>query len=76
MKVKKQIMLDALSEESEMVVATAYLYAKTYVTYGEDITKAWDTATQQSAILRKAYNKGYTDALDALEKRWFKDGSN
>lgn len=40
MKDKKQIMLDELSKESEMVVATAYLYAKTFVTYGEDITKA------------------------------------
>ena len=56
-------MLDELSKEPEMVIATAYLYAKTYTTYGEDITKAWTTAVKQKAILEKVYNKGYTDAL-------------
>lgn len=63
MKDKKQIMLDELSKEPEMVTATAYLYAKNYVHYGEDVTKAWATAVQQNAILEKAYNKGYSDAL-------------
>lgn len=66
MKDKKQIMLNELSKESEMVIATAYLYAKTYTMYGEDITKAWTTATQHSAIVKKAYNKGYADALLSL----------
>lgn len=63
MKDKKQIMLDELSKEPEMVIATAYLYAKTYTAYGEDITKAWTTATEQQAILERAYNNGYADAL-------------
>ena len=78
MKDKKQIMLNELSKESEMVIATAYLYAKTYTMYGEDITKAWTTATQHSAIVKKAYNKGYADALLSLcaEKRGNSDGSN
>lgn len=70
MKDKKQIMLDELSKEPEMVIATAYLYAKTYVTYGEDITKAWTTAAQQQTILEKAYNKGYADALLELHHRY------
>jgi hypothetical protein len=63
MKDKKQIMLDELSKEPEMVIATAYMYAKTYTTYGEDITKAWTTAVQQKAILEKAYIHGYDDAM-------------
>lgn len=68
MKDKKQIMLDELSEEPEMVIATAYLYAKTFVRYGEDITEAWNTAVQQKAILEKAYNNGYSDALKEREE--------
>jgi hypothetical protein len=71
MKDKKQIMLDELAKEPEMIIATAYLYAKNYVTYGEDITKAWTTAIQQEAILRKTYNDGYSDALEErLMKKW------
>lgn len=66
---KKQIMLDELSKEPEMVIATAYLYAKNYVHYGEDVTKAWATALQQNAILEKAYNNGYSDALKEREER-------
>lgn len=63
MKDKKQIMLDELSKEPEMVLETAYLYAKTFTTYGENVTKAWNTAIQQTAILERAYEKGYADAL-------------
>lgn len=70
---KKQIMLDELSKESEMVIATAYLYAKTHVTYGEDITKAWTTATQQTVILQRAYERGYSDAL---KERYTQNDSN
>lgn len=69
MKDKKQVMLDELSKEPEMVIATAYLYAKNYVHYGEDVTKAWATAVQQNAILEKAYNNGYSDALKEREER-------
>lgn len=64
MKDKKQIILDELSKESAMVIETAYLYAKTRVKYGEDITKAWDTAIQQKSILEKAYKDGYEDGIE------------
>lgn len=47
----KQQLLDKLSEEPLMVLSTAYAYAKNYVIYGEDITKAWTTAVQQASIL-------------------------
>ncbi len=68
MKDAKQILLDELSKESELVIATAYLYATTFVKYGGDITEAWTTATQQKAILEKAYNNGYSDALNKREE--------
>lgn len=63
----KQKMLDALSKESQIVIAAAYAYAKNLVSYGEDITKAWTTATQQKAALESAYNKGYVDGTNLTE---------
>ena len=56
-------LIDELSKMPPMVIATAYLYALNYALYSEDVTKKWVTATQQTAILQKAYNEGYNDAL-------------
>jgi hypothetical protein len=67
---KKQIqdyeskrLIDELSKMPPMVIATAYLHAINYTLYGEDVTKKWVTATQNAAVLEKAYRKGYYDAL-------------
>lgn len=60
---ENKLLIDELSKMPPMVIATAYLHAINYVQYGEDVTEKWVTATQQSAILEKAYNKGYYDAL-------------
>jgi hypothetical protein len=67
---KKQIqdyeskrLIDELSKMPPMVIATAYLHAINYTLYGEDVTKKWVTATQNAAVLEKAYRKGYHDAL-------------
>ena len=38
-------LLDLLAEEPTMVLSTAYAYAKNYVLYGEDITKAFQEMT-------------------------------
>ncbi len=62
----KQSILDNLSNMPEMLVATAYLYAKNYIEYGENVTKEWNTAVQQSAILEKAYNRGRYDLLNNI----------
>lgn len=51
-----------------MVIATAYLYATNYILFGEDVTKQWSTATQNSCALEKAYNKGYYEGLQRLKK--------
>lgn len=64
----KQQLLDKLSEEPTMVISTAYAYAKNYVAYGADITKAWTTATQQSAILEQVKHKTLTEAYDSFKK--------
>lgn len=65
--VRRQL-LDKLSEESIMVLETAYVYAKNYVLYGGDITKSWTTAVQQAAILEQVRVKAFTDAYDSFKK--------
>ena len=64
----KQKLLDSLSKEPTMVISTAYAYAKNYVNYGEDITKAWTTAVQQASILEKVRQKAWVEAYDSFKK--------
>lgn len=64
----KQKLLDSLSKESPMVISTAYAYAKNYVMYGEDITKAWTTLVQQASILEKIKVKAKAEAYDYFKK--------
>lgn len=76
----KQKLLASLAEEPLMVLSTAYIYAKNYVTYGEDITKLWATAVQQQAILESARLLGWQDGYDSFkadyEKRLKADKNN
>ena len=58
---RKQLMLDYLSNESEQVIALAYVYAKNLCEYGVDVTKEIDSAVAQQAALHNAYIKGRTD---------------
>ena len=60
-------LIDELAKMPPMVIATAYLHAINYTQYGEDVTKKWVTAVQQTAILEKAYRQGYYDALKRVE---------
>ena len=62
----KEALLSELSKLSPQVLVIAYLYAVNYTRYGEDVTKDWLTATQQSAALEKAYVKGCKDTADRL----------
>lgn len=64
----KQQLLDKLSEESIMVIETAYVYAKTYVLYGVDITKAWTTAVQQASALERVKLDAFKEAYDSFKK--------
>ena len=59
----KQLLIDELLKFPPMVFETALLYALNYTLYGADVTEKWITATEQAAILEKAYKKGYYDAL-------------
>lgn len=60
---RKQALIDLLKDMPIQTLQIAYLYAKNYTEYGEDVTKTWVTATQNAAALEKAYRKGYYDAL-------------
>jgi len=62
-------LIEELSKMPPMVIATAYLHAINYTLYGEDVTEKWLTATAQSAILEKAYRKGYYDAMEYLRNK-------
>ncbi len=66
----KQKLLDSLAEEPPMVISTAYAYAKNYVRYGEDITKAWTTAVQQASILEQVRQKAWVEAYDSFKKEY------
>lgn len=66
----KQVLLDSLSKEPLMVISTAYVYAKNYVNYGEDITKVWTTAVQQAYILEKVEHKARIEAYDSFKKEY------
>ena len=73
----KQAMLDELSKESAQVLEVAYIYAKNYVLYGIDVTKAWNTATEQSDILARVkmdsfyegYRKGQVPKWNPVKTR-------
>ena len=58
---RKQLMLEYLSNESEQVIALAYMYAKNMYDYGVDVTKEINSAVAQQAALHNAYLKGRND---------------
>lgn len=61
--VKKQALLNLMKGIPLQTLCIAYVYAKNYMEYGEDVTKTWNTVVEQSKALEKAYAKGYYDAL-------------
>ena len=58
---RKQLMIDYLNNESEQVIALAYIYAKNLCEYGIDVTKGINSAVAQQAALHNAYLKGRND---------------
>ena len=70
---KKQVLLDELLKQPLMVLETAFVYATNYLKYGEDVTKAWTTAIQNSSALERAYNIGYYEGLKRCAESEVKD---
>lgn len=73
---KKQKILDLLAKESPMVLSTAYIYATSFVKYGADVTKAWDTAVEQTAILERVRQQAQYEAYDSFKKDYEKQLKN
>ena len=65
----KSAILEALSEQDDVVLMLAYSYAQNFVEIGEDVTKKWITTQQQTALLQAAYNKGYEEALAKIKEK-------
>ena len=66
---QKEEMLIELGKERLAVICLALMYAKGFEETGLDITKAWETAEQQMAIIQQNYKAGYKQGLiDGIEK--------
>lgn len=63
---KKEALLEELAKEDLQVLSLAYVYAKNFYLYGEDVTKAIDSAVANVAMLEKAYQNGYYDAMNEM----------
>ena len=63
----KQRLLDDLSNESESVLALAWMYARGYKLSGADVTKEWTNAIQNNTIIEQVYRRGYEDCLKDVE---------
>ena len=70
----KEIVQEVEEEYKEdMKYSLAEMYAKNMVDYGVDVTKEWQTATQQSCALEKAYIRGRqyeADRFNELRKKY------
>ena len=59
----KENILNMLSMMPNEALQLAYLYAINFNLTGDDVTKVWNTAVQQSAIISSAYKRGYYEGL-------------
>lgn len=69
----KQKLLESLSQESEVVITLAYMYAHGFDLSREDVTKAWVNATQNTKLVEDIYRRGYEDALADISQKKRKD---
>lgn len=58
-----------LAKEDTYVLSQAYLYAVNLARYGVVVTEKWETATQQSANLQRAYIRGRYDELQIIKEQ-------
>lgn len=63
---EKAILLETLSQQSNMVLSQAFLYAQNLCEYGVDVAEKWSTAIQQAYALEKAYIKGRYDESEMV----------
>lgn len=77
LKKDKERLLALLAEEDEFVLAQAYIYAKNLHTFGINVSEKWETVTQQSEALNRAYLQGryeeheYLLQAESEDKEWY-----
>lgn len=59
--------LKMLAEMDVKTLSIAYGYARCLLLYGVDVTEKWETVSQQTDMLEKAYKKGRDDVLRMME---------
>lgn len=60
--------IGTVEDKGDMKHNLAEMYAKNMVDYGVDVTKAWQTAIQQSYALEKAYIRGRQYEVDRFNE--------
>lgn len=63
---EREKLLNRLAEMPIEILRLSVVYALGYREYGEDLTKKWQTAIQQTAVLEKAYLKGRKDMYEEM----------
>ena len=58
---RKEALVKSLMEKDEVTIATAILYAESYLKYGVDVCKVWETAVQNTVSLHQAERAGYIE---------------
>ena len=65
---KKQALLEMLAEQDIQTLALAFSYAQNMQLYGVDVTLKLETATQNEEALTRAYQRGYYDAMQRINR--------
>jgi len=67
----KAALIEELSNYSLQELGLAISYAKSMALYGVDVTQAWETASQNTANMERAYRRAFYDAMKTLSREQF-----
>lgn len=65
----RESIIEELSKQPTMVLATAMVYARHMVVHGVSVVEQWETAIQHSYALSQAEKYGYAKATENLKKQ-------
>lgn len=65
----RETIIEELSKQPTMVLATALMYARYMAVHGVSVVEQWETAVQQSDALSKAERYGYAKATENLKRQ-------
>ena len=67
---RRKAILEEFEKADYSVLLLALMYAQGYAMCGEDVTKAWTNAVQNTHLIETVYRKGYEDCeKDYAEKK-------